>query len=139
MDRKEASVTAILEGVDYLKTQFNNHMTDETNQVNEAYDSLSAGGLTSQRIDEIFGEIKTRINNLKQEFDTVKYLELLADKCVVYPDLHNVELQDFYNEMDSIKLLKKHLLNPGEYDDLMQKIQEINGYSLDDAVEEAKN
>ena len=41
--------------------------------------------------------------------------------------------------MDSIKLLKKHLLNPGEYDDLMQKIQEINGYSLDDAVEEAKN
>lgn len=76
---------------------------------------------------------------MKQEFDTVKYLELLADKCVVYPDLHNVELQDFYNEMDSIKLLKKHLLNPGEYDDLMQEIQEINGYSLEDAVEEAKN
>ena len=76
---------------------------------------------------------------IRQEFDTVKYLELLADKCVVYPDLHNVELQDFYNEMDSIKLLKKHLLNPGEYDDLMQEIQEINGYSLDDAVEEAKN
>ena len=72
MDRKEASVTAILEGVDYLKTQFNNHMTDETNQVNEAYDSLRAGGLTSQRIDEIFGEIITRINNLKQEFDTVE-------------------------------------------------------------------
>ena len=76
---------------------------------------------------------------MKQEFDTVKYLELLADKCVVYPDLHNVELQDFYNEMDSIKLLKKYLLNTGEYDDLMQEIQEINGYSLDDAVEEAKN
>ena len=63
---------------------------------------------------------------MKQEFDTVKYLELLADKCVVYPDLHNVELQDFYNEMDSIKLLKKHLLNPGEYDDLMQEIQALH-------------
>ena len=75
----------------------------------------------------------------KQEFDTVKYLELLADKCIVYPDLHDVKLQDFYKEMDSIKVLKKHLLNPGEYDDLMQEIQEINGYSLDDAVEEAKN
>lgn len=72
MDRKEASVTAILEGVDYLKTQFNNRMTDETNQVNEAYDSLRTGGLTSQKIDEIFREIKTRINNLKQEFDTVE-------------------------------------------------------------------
>ena len=34
---------------------------------------------------------------------------------------------------------QKHLLNPGEYDDLMKKIQEINGYSLDDKVEEAKN
>lgn len=76
---------------------------------------------------------------MKQEFDTVRYLELLADKCVVYPDLHNVELQNHYGEMDAIKLLKKHLLNPGEYDDLMQKIQEINGYSIDDAVEEAKN
>lgn len=76
---------------------------------------------------------------MKQDFDTVKYLELLADKCVVYPDLHNVDLQNFYGEMDSIELLKKHLLNPGEYDDLMAEIQRINGYSLDDAVEEAKN
>ena len=76
---------------------------------------------------------------LKSEFDTVRYLELLADKCVVYPDLHNVELQNHYGEMDSIKLLKKHLLNPGEYDDLMAEIQRINGYSLDEAVEEAKN
>ena len=76
---------------------------------------------------------------MKQEFDTVKYLELLADKCVVYPDLHDVDLQNFYGEMDSIKLLKKLLLNPGEYDDLMAEIQRINGYSLDDAVEEAKN
>lgn len=76
---------------------------------------------------------------MKQEFDTVRYLELLADKCVVYPDLHNVELQNHYGEMDAIKLLKKHLLNPGEYDDLMAEIQRINGYSLDEAVEEAKN
>ena len=41
--------------------------------------------------------------------------------------------------MDATKLLKKHLLTPGEYDDLMQKIQEINGYDLEEAVEEAKN
>ncbi len=76
---------------------------------------------------------------MKQEFDTVKYLELLAEKCILYPDLHNVELQNFYNEMNPIKVLKKHLLNPGEYDDLMEFIQSANGYSLEDAVEEAKN
>lgn len=72
MDRKEASVTAILEGIDYLKTQFDNHMTEETEQVNEAYDSLKAGGLTSQKIDEIFTDIKAKINGLKQEFETVE-------------------------------------------------------------------
>ncbi len=76
---------------------------------------------------------------VRTDFDTVKYLGLLADKCIVYPDLHDVKLQDFYHEMDSTKLLKKHLLTPGEYDDLLQKIQEINGYDLEEAVEEAKN
>lgn len=76
---------------------------------------------------------------LKQEFDSSKYLELLADKCIVYPDLHDAKLQDFYKEMNPIKLLKGHLLKPGEYDDLMAKIQEINGYSIEEAVEEAKN
>ncbi len=76
---------------------------------------------------------------VKQEFDTVKYLELLAEKCIVYPDLHDVKLQDFYNEMDAIKILKKHLLNPGEYDDLTAEIQRINGYSIEEAAEEAKN
>lgn len=76
---------------------------------------------------------------MKQEFDTVKYLELLAEKCIVYPDLHDVDLQNFYNEMDPIKVLKRHLLNPGEYDDLMAEIQKINGYSLEEAIEEAKN
>ena len=73
------------------------------------------------------------------EFDSSKYLELLADKCIVYPDLHDAKLQDFYKEMNPIKLLKGHLLKPGEYDDLMAKIQEINGYSIEEAVEEAKN
>lgn len=76
---------------------------------------------------------------IKREFDTVKYLEMLADKCIVYPDLHNVELQNFFKEMDAIKVLKRHLLSPGEYDDLMEEIQKINGYDLEEAVEEAKN
>lgn len=76
---------------------------------------------------------------IKQEFDTTKYLGMLADKCIVYPDLHDVKLQDFYGEMDPVVILKKYLLKPGEYDDLMAEIQKINGYDLEDAVEEAKN
>lgn len=76
---------------------------------------------------------------IKQEFDSTKYLELLAEKCIVYPDLHDVKIQDFYNEMDAIKVLKKHLLSPGEYDNLLEEIQKINGYDLEEAIEEAKN
>jgi len=75
----------------------------------------------------------------QQQLDTIKYLQLLTDKCVVYPDLHNAELLDFYHEMDSIDLLTKHLLNAAEYDDLTAEIQRINGYDLEEAVEEAKN
>ncbi len=98
--------------------------------------------ITADENDSIRKQCYKQVQNgkrMKQEFDTVRYLELLADKCIVYPDLHNVDLQNFYGEMDSIKLLKTYLLNPGEYDDLVQKIQEINGYSLDEAIEEAKN
>lgn len=75
----------------------------------------------------------------QQQLDTIKYLSLLADKCVVYPDLHNAELLDYYNEMDSIDLLTKHLLNAAEYDDLTAEIQRINGYDLEETAEEAKN
>lgn len=75
----------------------------------------------------------------RQDFDTQKYLELLAVKCILEPNLNAVELQDYYHVMSPADLLKEHLLKPAEYDNLISKIQEINGYSLEDAVEEAKN
>lgn len=75
----------------------------------------------------------------RQEFDTPKYFELLAVKCIIEPNLNSVELQDYYHVMSPADLLKEHLLKPAEYDDLTSKMQEINGYNLEDAVEEAKN
>lgn len=78
-------------------------------------------------------------NQFNREFDSAKYLELVALKCIIEPNLNSVELQDFYNVMSPADLLKEHLLKPAEYDDLVAKIQEINGYNLDEAVEEAKN
>ncbi len=75
----------------------------------------------------------------RQDFDTQKYLELIAVKCILEPNLNAVELQDYYHVMSPADLLKEHLLKPAEYDNLISKIQEINGYNLEDAVEEAKN
>ena len=65
---------------------------------------------------------------------------MVAEKCVVYPNLHDKDLQDFYHVMGIEDLLKEHLLKvPGEYDDFTAKLQEINGYDIEEAVEEAKN
>lgn len=75
-----------------------------------------------------------------QETDFEKYLGLLAAKCIVYPNLNAAELQDSYGVLGADTVLKK-MLKPGEYQDLLKKIQEVNGFDigLDELVEEAKN
>lgn len=101
--------------------------------------------ITAKENDEIRKECYKQVpivgkrNQYRQEFDTPKYLEQLAIKCVVDPNLKSVELQDFYHVMNEVDLLKEHLLKPAEYDNLVAKLQEINGYDLQGAVEEAKN
>ena len=74
-----------------------------------------------------------------KDYDATKYIELLAIKCIVEPNLNDAKLQDFYHVMSPADLLKEHLLRPAEYDDLVTKIQKVNGYDLEEAVEEAKN
>lgn len=75
-----------------------------------------------------------------QEFDTEKYASRLCSACVVYPNLNDSELQDFYGVKSADALIKKMLL-PGEYTELKSKVLEINGYdvSMEDMVDEAKN
>lgn len=84
-------------------------------------------------------QVPGKRGQFRQEFDSSRYLETLAIKCVVEPNLNSVELQDFYHVMGPADLLKEHLLKPAEYDNLISKLQEINGYNLEEAVEEAKN
>ena len=64
----------------------------------------------------------------------------MATRCVVFPNLNDKDLQDSYGVMGAEKLLKE-MLKPGEYQDLIKKIQEVNGFnvSMDELVEEAKN
>jgi hypothetical protein len=75
-----------------------------------------------------------------QETDFDKYLGKLAVACVQYPNLNDAALQDSYKAMGADELLKKMLL-PGEYAELLRKVQEINGFELgmDELVEEVKN
>lgn len=77
--------------------------------------------------------------NVNIEFDQESYMGKLITNCVKFPDLKNSELQDNYGVMGAEKLIKVMLL-PGEYADLSQMVQKINGFKLfGEEVEEAKN
>ena len=74
------------------------------------------------------------------ELDNQGYLSDMTIRAVVYPDLNDKELQDSWGVMDAKELINAMLL-PGEYNVLLQAIQQLNGWdlSLDDIKEEAKN
>lgn len=74
------------------------------------------------------------------ETDFDAYLAKLAVRCVKYPELSNAELQNSYGVMGEVALLQT-MLKSGEYQDLLKKVQEINGFDtgMDELVEEAKN
>ena len=79
-------------------------------------------------------------NQYIPETDYDTYLGKLASRCTVFPNLNDKELQDSYGVMGADALLKK-MLKPGEYQDYLKKIQEINGFdtTIDELVDEAKN
>ena len=74
------------------------------------------------------------------ETDYDAYLCKLVVACVQYPDLNNADLQDSYKVVGAENLIQT-MLKDGEYQDLVNKVQEINGFDigLQDKVNEAKN
>lgn len=84
--------------------------------------------------------IAGRKNAYMPETDYNKYVGMLAAKCTVFPNLNDKTLQDSYGVMGADALLKA-MLTPGEYNNLLSKVQEINGFDIpvEDLVDEAKN
>lgn len=79
-------------------------------------------------------------NSFKQKFNVTKYICKMLCACVVYPNLHDKELQDSYGVMTPEDLLKAIVDNPAEYDAFASFVQEYNGNtSLETKVEEIKN
>lgn len=87
-------------------------------------------------------KIPTRGGAYQKEVDNMKYVQSLTAACVVYPNLKDKELQDAYNVVGEVALLKE-MLTIGELGRLNQKVQEFNDLDLEDnineLVEEAKN
>lgn len=102
--------------------------------------------VTSKKANEIKKGCTKRVpspmnkNIVVPETDFDLYLCKLVIECVKYPDLNNAELQDSYHVVGAIDLVQT-MLKDGEYQDLLKKIQEINGFDvgLKEKIEEAKN
>lgn len=79
-------------------------------------------------------------NMYAPETDYAEYVAKLVVRCTVFPNLNDADLQNSYGVMGAEAAVKK-MLTPGEYADLANKVQEINGFDvpLDEAVDEAKN
>lgn len=84
--------------------------------------------------------INKKTHQKETETDTDLYGNRLVIACCVEPNFKDAELQKKFGVLGAEALLDK-LLNPGQYTELLSKIQELNGFDNDinELVEEAKN
>lgn len=80
-------------------------------------------------------------NMYKPKLNFTKYSAKLITHCVVFPNLHDKELQDSYGVMSAEELVLEMIDNPSEYNALVEFITRFNGFdeSFKDKVDKAKN
>ncbi|MCT1174170.1 hypothetical protein EFL96_06325 [Lactococcus lactis] len=79
---------------------------------------------------------KTGVSTSKTDGD--RLIDLLIAKSVVTPDLSNDELQKAYGTTADAAGTARKMLKAGQYGDLVDEVQKISGFDVDDMVEELK-
>lgn len=94
--------------------------------------------IESQCLKQTLGRGKKKPPTSK--FDTAEYQNLIMYKSVIYPNLDEQDIQDFYGVLSGDRVLPK-MLTKNEFDNLFDEISELNGLNdtMDDKVEDAKN
>lgn len=98
--------------------------------------------INSKQLDQLRDDCTRTVGkgkNKTDKFDSRLFNAQLICDCVVYPDLRDSELQSNYGVVGATELLYAMIDNPGEYTDLVQFISKLNGFQVEDQVEEAKN
>ena len=104
--------------------------------------------VTSEEFDKMQKQATRKLINPKtyqevSKTDDSKFGDLLIEKAVVVPNLHDEKLQKNWGCIaEPAKLLRKMISKAGEYGDLLEEIQKISGFEagkLGDFVEQAKN
>lgn len=118
---------------------------ERTGKEEKKYEEWKIGCVTGEEDEKIRKSCVKRVqvpgkkNMYQPETDINEYMAKLATRCTVYPDLNSVELQESYKVMNAEELLRT-MLTPGEYQDYLTKVQEVNGFnSMEELVEQAKN
>lgn len=140
MSKLQAFMSAHAAKIENTKVVVSNRFTDEKGKPIE----WELRGITSSEDDQIrnasFKKVMKNGRLVSEDLDYTLYLANLTSSCVVFPDLRDVELQNSYGAMGEVELLKV-MLSPGEYANLAEEVQILNGFdqSDEDLEEEAKN
>lgn len=79
-------------------------------------------------------------NQYTKDFKVEEYMCEVAVLSTVFPNLKDAQLQNSYHVMNECALLRALLNKPGEYQDYLNKVNEVNGFQdMEELVEEAKN
>lgn len=84
--------------------------------------------------------VKGKPNMFRPKVDMNLYQAKMMVAAIVFPDLHNAELQNSYGVMSAEELIKEMIDDPAEYTDLAVFVQQLSGFkTLQEDIDEAKN
>lgn len=85
-------------------------------------------------------QITGKFGMYREKTDNVMYVKKLIAESTVFPDLDDAELQESYGVQGAEDLLMELVDDPGEYADLAEFVQKMQGFkTLSEKVDEAKN
>lgn len=85
-------------------------------------------------------QIPGKFGVYRDKTDSALYVKKLITASVVYPNLDDEELQKSYGVMGAEDLLMEMVDEPGEYADLAEFVQKMQGFkTLNEKADEAKN
>ncbi|MCK9858840.1 phage portal protein [Paenibacillus sp. ATY16] len=106
---------------------------------------LRLKAVDTKRIEELQDECTVpqfkKGKKVGEEVDWKRFACRLAVETTVYPDFRDQELLSSYGLVDPCDLVKEILNVGGEYAELIQAVQRVNGFDTDfeELVDEAKN
>lgn len=84
--------------------------------------------------------VKGKPGMYRPKLNTDLYTTKMVAAAIVYPDLYNAELQNSYGVATPEDLIKEMVDNPAEYMDMVNFVQNYNGFeTMQEKVDEAKN